>query len=86
MTRVPSSSDLIPFDNCMGILLGACVGSTLICFLVVLKVTKMGLGMIALGYLLNATSKSFQTAQMGVAMFGCGIIFMSMDLMSSAFG
>ena len=57
------SSDLIPFNNCMGILLGACVGSTLICFLVVLKVTKWGLAMVALGYLLNTASKVYQTKQ-----------------------
>jgi len=80
------SSDLIPLDNCMGILLGACVGSTLICFLVVLKVTRLGLGMVFLGFITNAMAPRYRTKQLGVAVFGCGIIFFSMDLMSSAFG
>jgi len=80
------SSDLIPLDNCMGILLGACVGSTLICFLVVLKITKLGMLLIALGYLMNQSAKVDKTRQIGMATFGCGVIFYSMDLMSSAFG
>ena len=33
-------------------------GSTLISFLVVLKITKLGMIMVALGYLLNVASKS----------------------------
>ena len=43
------ASDLMPFERCIPVLMGAGIGSTFIGLLVVFKITKYGLGLVALG-------------------------------------
>ena len=44
------SAGLIPLERCFGVLLGACVGSTFISYLVVFKLVDYGLFLVFLGF------------------------------------
>ena len=79
------SADLIPLERCLGILLGACVGSTLISYLVVFKVVDYGLLIVFVGYCMQEFSKSDTRRDIGGAIFGLGLLFFSMEVMSNAF-
>jgi hypothetical protein len=79
------SADLISLERCLGILLGACVGSTLISYLVVFKVVDYGLLMVFFGYIMQEFSKTQTRQDIGSALFGLGLLFFSMDVMSNAF-
>jgi len=78
-------ADLVKMENCLSILLGACVGSTFISYLVVFKVTQYGLLFIFGGYCVTFFSSAMRTQKIGDSIFGLGLIFYSMELMSSAF-
>lgn len=78
-------ADLVKMENCLSILLGACVGSTFISYLVVFKVTQYGLLFIFGGYCITFFSSALRTQKIGDSIFGLGLIFYSMELMSSAF-
>jgi len=79
------SGELLQMESCIPILLGACVGSTFISYLVVFNITKYGLLFVFSGYFLNFTATTNKVEQFGDALFGLGLIFYSMELMSSAF-
>ena len=79
------SAGLIPLERCFGVLLGACVGSTFISYLVVFKLVDYGLFLIFLGFLFEEYAKTQTRRDMGGATFGLGLLFFSMEVMSNAF-
>jgi len=79
------SADLIPLDRCFGILLGACVGSTFISYLVVFKLVDYGLLIVFFGYCMQEFSQIEVRRDLGSAAFGLGLLFFSMEVMSNAF-
>ena len=79
------SADLIALDRCFGILLGACVGSTLISYLVVFKLVDYGLFLVFVGFISENYSKVAKRREIGGATFGLGLLFFSMEVMSNAF-
>ena len=79
------SSELIPLERCLGILLGACVGSTLISYLVVFKLVDYGLFLVFAGFCIEQYSKMQTRRDIGRATFGLGLLFFSMEVMSNAF-
>ncbi|EKX47528.1 hypothetical protein GUITHDRAFT_137312 [Guillardia theta CCMP2712] len=79
------SADLIEMERCFGILLGACVGSTFISYLVVFKVVDYGLFLIFWGYCITFFGHAIKTKQIGDAVFGLGLLFYSMEIMGNAF-
>ena len=79
------SSELIPLERCLGILLGACVGSTLISYLVVFKLVDYGLFLVFAGFCIEQYAKMQTRRDIGRATFGLGLLFFSMEVMSNAF-
>lgn len=79
------SAELIPLDRCFGILLGACVGSTLISYLVVFKLVDYGLFLVFFGFCFSEYSRIPTRRDIGSATFGLGLLFFSMEVMSNAF-
>ena len=79
------SAELIPLQRCFGILLGACVGSTLISYLVVFKIVDYGLFLVFFGFCFSEYSRVPTRRDIGSATFGLGLLFFSMEVMSNAF-
>lgn len=79
------SAGLIPLERCFGVLLGACVGSTFISYLVVFKLVDYGLFLVFLGFCFEEYAKTQTRRDIGGATFGLGLLFFSMEIMSNAF-
>jgi len=92
------SAGMLPFERCLPVLMGAGVGSTLIGLLVVLNVTKCGLIMIAMAFLVEqfglvhepTTSESVGAGSAWKfhalrVLGGLGLVFYGSELMGHAF-
>jgi len=93
------ASDLMPFERCIPVLMGAGIGSTFIGLLVVFKITKYGLGLVALGFFYTFVKKKpsgpaedlrvveWETRNnIAIIVMGLGLIFHGSELMGGAFG
>lgn len=82
------SAGLMEFSSALGIIFGANIGTTLTGWLVALIGFKLKLGILAMplvmiGVLLSMFGRS-RVAQMGYAMAGFGLIFVSIDMMQQS--
>lgn len=80
------TAGLLTFPRSIGIIIGANVGTTITAQIVAFRIDKYGLLMIAIGFLLNVSSRRVSVRQWGMALMGLGLIFFGMDLMTSAMG
>ncbi|MBI2609039.1 MAG: Na/Pi cotransporter family protein [Deltaproteobacteria bacterium] len=74
---------LMTFDQVLGFLLGAGVGSTITAQLISFKIGKYALLLIAVGFFISTVYKKMGR-QLGMVIFGFGLVFFSMNLMGDA--
>lgn len=75
---------LMSFAQSLGIILGADIGTTVTAQLIAFKVTDYALLMVALGFGLRSSAKKENVRNIGEVIFGFGILFFGMKLMSDA--
>ncbi len=75
---------LMSFAQSLGIILGADIGTTVTAQLIAFKLTDYALLMIAAGFGLQMTAKTDNIRNIGEILFGFGILFFGMKLMSDA--
>ncbi len=78
------SAGLLTLTQSIGIILGADIGTTLTVQIIAFKVTKYGLLLIAVGFLLFFLAKRKRVQQYGTMLLGLGLLFFGMDVMSQA--
>jgi len=78
------STGLLTLQQSLGVLLGAGVGSTITAQIIAFKVTRFGLLLIALGFLLRLMKQNEYIRYSGRFILGLGLIFFGMDLMGQA--
>ncbi|MDR1195458.1 MAG: Na/Pi cotransporter family protein [Endomicrobium sp.] len=75
---------LLSFFQSMSVSLGASIGSTITGQLVAFRLVEFALPIIALGYLISFVAGGKRLSSIGDAIFGFGILFFGMKLMSDA--
>lgn len=78
------SAGLLSFFQSMSISLGASIGSTITGQLVAFRLVNYALPIIAAGYLISFVAGGKRFSEVGDAIFGFGILFFGMKLMSDA--
>ena len=77
-------SGLMRFRQSLSILLGAAIGTTITAQLIAFKLTDYSLGMIAIGGVLYLFAQKPIQKNWGETIFGFGILFFGMEIMSDA--
>lgn len=78
------SAGLMTLTQAVGVIMGANIGTTVTAQIIAFKVTKAALAMVAIGFMIHFTSKSETNKHYGNMLFGLGLIFLGMNLMSEA--
>jgi phosphate:Na+ symporter len=78
------SAGLMTFTRSIPIMLGANIGTTLSVQLISFKIGKYCFAAIAIGFLSSKIFKREVLIQAGIALFGFGMLFLGMDVMSKA--
>ena len=78
------TAELLTFSQSIGVILGANVGTTITAQVVAFKISKYGLVLIAVGFLVEMLANRERLRQAGQAVMGLGLILFGMELMSSA--
>ena len=78
------NAGLLQFRQTIPVLLGAAMGTTITAQIIAFKITDYSLLLIALGFFMQAFSKKEQLKFTGSALFGFGVLFFGMDIMSEA--
>ncbi|MDB1124498.1 Na/Pi cotransporter family protein [Vibrio algarum] len=78
------SAGLMSLPQAVGVIMGANIGTTVTAQIVAFKVTKAALAMVAIGFLVQFTAKLEHFKHYGNILFGLGLIFLGMNLMSEA--
>ncbi|WP_075603718.1 Na/Pi cotransporter family protein [Saccharicrinis aurantiacus] len=76
------SAGLLSFQNTLGIILGANIGTTITAQIIAFKVTKATFVLIAAGFLMNAMATRKALKDGGLIVLGLGFVFLGMNLMS----
>jgi phosphate:Na+ symporter len=77
-------ANLMGFAQCMGVILGAGIGTTITAQLIAFKLTDYALLMIAVGFALRMFGRSEGAKGIGEIVLGFGILFYGMKIMSQA--
>ncbi len=78
------SAGLMSLNQAVGVIMGANIGTTVTAQIIAFKVTKAAMAMIAIGFAIEMTSKRQQNKNYGNIIFGLGLLFLGMNLMSEA--
>lgn len=78
------SAGLMSITQAVGVIMGANIGTTVTAQIIAFKVTKAALAMVAIGFLIHFSSKKEVHKHYGNMLFGLGLIFLGMNLMSDA--
>ena len=78
------TAGLMSFQQSIGVILGANVGTTITAQIIAFKITKAALLLIALGFFTEVLAKNQRTKQLGAMTLGLGLLFFGMELMSQA--
>lgn len=77
-------SELLTFQQCLGVLLGVNIGTTLTGHLVAIKLTRYAWHMVAAGFFAMSLSKSKPAQQKAEIAHGLGLLFVGMEVMSNS--
>jgi len=77
------NSGLMTFNQALGIILGANVGTTITAQLVAFKLTKYALPILTVGFVLYFVCKKQTWKYLGYCLLGCGILFLGLSIMTS---
>lgn len=78
------SAGLMQFTQCIGIIMGANVGTTMTAQIVAFNVEEAALALIAIGFFMLFLGKKDKVKQIGGIVMGLGLIFYGMGVMSHA--
>jgi phosphate:Na+ symporter len=78
------NSRLMRFEQTIGIMLGAAIGTTVTAQIIAFKLTDYSLLLIAIGFSLHFFSKKNNYRYIGQGILGFGVLFFGMDIMSGA--
>ena len=78
------SAGLLSMAQCVGVIMGANIGSTMTAQILAFKVSKIALPMVTAGFLVWFLAKGKKTKQYGSAVLGLGLVFYGMFVMSNA--
>ncbi|KKA45930.1 Na/Pi cotransporter family protein [Salinivibrio sp. KP-1] len=78
------SAGLMSLAQATGVIMGANIGTTITAQIVAFKITQAAYLMVAIGFLIEFTAKADKTKQYGKMLFGLGLIFTGMNVMSEA--
>ncbi|MFO7749511.1 MAG: Na/Pi cotransporter family protein [Desulfobacteraceae bacterium] len=73
---------LLNLTQCMGVILGADIGTTITAQMIAFKLTDYALAMVAAGFLFRISGSTKKTRDIGDIILGFGILFFGMKLMS----
>lgn len=79
------NSGLMKLTQAIAVIFGANIGTTITGWIISIKVGKYGLLFIAMGIVPMLFSKNNKLKQLGKVIFGIGLIFFGLDIMSEAF-
>ena len=75
------SAGLLQFQNTLGIILGANIGTTITAQIIAFKITKASLVIVATGFLMSVSFKQKTYREVGNIILGLGLVFLGMNLM-----
>jgi len=78
------NAGLMHFRQTIPVLLGAAIGTTITAQLIAFKITEYSLLMVAAGFFLQTFSGREKLKSVGFALFGFGILFFGLEIMSDA--
>jgi len=78
------TAGIMTFQQSIGVILGANVGTTITAQIIAFKITKSALLLIAAGFFTEVLAKNPLLKQLGVMSMGLGLLFFGMELMSQA--
>ncbi|MEZ5072589.1 MAG: Na/Pi symporter [Bacteroidales bacterium] len=78
------NAGLLQFRQTLPVLLGAALGTTITAQIIAFKITEYSLLLVAAGFFVNAFSRKQQGKAVGSALFGFGVLFFGMEIMSDA--
>ncbi|MCP5141195.1 MAG: Na/Pi cotransporter family protein [Gammaproteobacteria bacterium] len=78
------TAGLMTFQQSIGVILGANVGTTITAQIIAFKVTKAALFLIAAGFFTEIAARNPRLKQFGAMSMGLGLLFFGMELMSQA--
>ncbi len=79
-----ANSGILRFENTLGIIFGANIGTTVTAQIIAFHLTKYGLLIFAIGFLINFSFKKEYVKAIGTAMMGFGLIFIGMQFMEAS--
>ena len=78
------NAGLVQFRQTIPVLLGAAIGTTITAQIIAFKITEYSLLLVAVGFFLQTFSKKEKFKSVGFALFGFGILFFGLEIMSDA--
>jgi phosphate:Na+ symporter len=78
------NAGLLQFRQTIPVLLGAAIGTTITAQIIAFKITEYSLLLVAVGFFLQTFSKKERFKSVGYALFGFGILFFGLEIMSEA--
>lgn len=78
------NANLLQFRQTIPVLLGAAIGTTITAQIIAFKITEYSLLLVAVGFFMQAFSKREQVKSIGYSLFGFGVLFFGMQIMSNA--
>lgn len=78
------NAGLLQFRQTIPVLLGAAIGTTITAQIIAFKITEYSLLLVAVGFFLQTFSKKERFKSVGYALFGFGILFFGLEIMSDA--
>lgn len=78
------SAGLMTFQQSIGVILGANLGTTITAQIIAFKITELSLLMIGAGFFTELVAKQRKLKLYGVVLMGLGLLFFGMELMSQA--
>ncbi len=79
-----ANSGTLSFENTVGVIFGANIGTTATAQIIAFKLTGLGLPIFAVGFLLSFLSKKESIKAIGNAILGFGLIFTGMQFMENS--
>ena len=78
------NAGLMQFRQTIPVLLGAAIGTTITAQIIAFKITEYSLLLVAVGFFLQAFSKREKLKYVGYSLFGFGVLFFGLEIMSDA--
>jgi len=78
------NANLLQFRQTIPVLLGAAIGTTITAQMIAFKITEYSLLLVAVGFFIQTFSKKEKFRAVGYSLFGFGLLFFGLEIMSDA--